>query len=87
MRHKDCVKIFATGCIYEAESANRIDKNLEIAYNLTQYESEWEDECRTWTPVTVALTLTETIPFCSNIDVRHDLYRMISVWAVSFAIF
>lgn len=35
----------------------------------------------------VALNLTETIPFCSNIDVRHDLYGKISVWAVSFAIF
>lgn len=46
-----------------------------------------EDKDTLWTPVTVALTLIKTVLFCSNTDVRHDLYGMMPVWAVSFAVF
>jgi hypothetical protein len=39
-----------------------------------------------WKPETVALPLTETTPFCSNTDVRHDPCGTVSAWAVFFAI-
>lgn len=43
----------------------------KIAYNDGKCK---EVDHSPWMLETVALTLTEAIPFCSNIDVRHDLY-------------